>query len=135
MSGDEAFPLKSNLMKPYSRNQLTNERRMFNYRISRGRKSVECAFGMLTSKFALLQTPTSLRTDKIDIIAQSMCVLHNFIRMHDGVFSIPKVPNHIQQRHYEADLPRDNKPKNLRTCLCKYFCDFAPIPHQDVYNV
>jgi hypothetical protein len=45
---DEGFPLKINLMKPFSRNQLTAERRIFNTRLSRGRKSIECAFGILT---------------------------------------------------------------------------------------
>lgn len=54
-AADEAFPLTNNIMKPYARRQLTNDRRIFNYRISRGRKSVECAFGMLTSKFRLLE--------------------------------------------------------------------------------
>lgn len=34
--GNEAFPLRGNLMKPFARNKLTNERRMYNYRISRG---------------------------------------------------------------------------------------------------
>lgn len=54
---DEAFPLTDHIMRPYPRRQLTNERRIYNYRISRGRKSVECAFGMMVSKFRLLETP------------------------------------------------------------------------------
>jgi hypothetical protein len=40
---DESFPLKINLMRPYPRRMLTNKRRIFNYRLSRARKSVECA--------------------------------------------------------------------------------------------
>jgi len=30
--GDEAFPLKTNLIKPYSRSALSDKRRIFNYR-------------------------------------------------------------------------------------------------------
>ncbi|XP_050313273.1 uncharacterized protein LOC126748227 [Anthonomus grandis grandis] len=77
--GDEAFPLRSDLMKPFARNQLTNERRMYNYRISRGRKSVECCFGMLSTKFGILQTPICMKTKRIDIIILAICALHNFI--------------------------------------------------------
>ena len=37
--GDEAFPLRCDLMRPFARNALTNERCIFNYRLSRARKS------------------------------------------------------------------------------------------------
>ncbi|KAM4019359.1 uncharacterized protein ACNLHF_000061 [Anomaloglossus baeobatrachus] len=33
--GDEAFPLHANLLKPFPQNALTQERRIFNYRLSR----------------------------------------------------------------------------------------------------
>ena len=38
--GDEAFPLHYDLMQPFVRNALTNERCIFNYRLSRARKVV-----------------------------------------------------------------------------------------------
>jgi hypothetical protein len=47
--GDEAFPLKRYLMKPYPGRSLTDERHVFNYRLSRLR-IVENAFGLLTSQ-------------------------------------------------------------------------------------
>ena len=39
--GDEAFPLHCDLMQPFARNAMTNERCIFNYRLSRARKVVE----------------------------------------------------------------------------------------------
>ena len=39
--GDEAFPLKSYLMKPYARNAMGTEEQITNYRISRSRRQVE----------------------------------------------------------------------------------------------
>lgn len=50
--GDEAFPLKEYLMKPYlQRTGLDEEQRMFNYRLLRARRIVENAFGILWNRF------------------------------------------------------------------------------------
>lgn len=85
-------------MIPYPRRQLTNKRRIFNYRISRGRKSVECSFGMLASKFRLLETPIHCDVQKVDCIVQALCVLHNFVRIYDGTFSEPVLEQ--EENHY-----------------------------------
>lgn len=38
--GHEAFPLQKNLMRPYQQRVLDNVKRILNYRLSRGRKSI-----------------------------------------------------------------------------------------------
>ena len=48
--GDEAFPLKTYLMRPFAARTLNDDRRIYNYRHSRARRSVECAFGILAKK-------------------------------------------------------------------------------------
>ncbi|XP_022169051.1 protein ALP1-like [Myzus persicae] len=53
---DEAFPLSTYLMSPYPRRNLNTTQRIFNYRLSRGRKTIECTFGMMTEKFQVLST-------------------------------------------------------------------------------
>ena len=48
--GDDAFALNNFLMKPYPSATLTDPQRQFNYRISRARRVVECAFGVLANR-------------------------------------------------------------------------------------
>ena len=53
--GDEAYPLQVNLMRPFPKRRLNNRRRIYNYRHSRARRIVECAFGMMTKNFLFLK--------------------------------------------------------------------------------
>lgn len=82
--GDEAFPLKTYLMKPFAARTLNEKRRIYNYRHSRARRAVECAFGILASKFEIFQRPMRVEPDKAIIITQATVGLHNFIRHRDG---------------------------------------------------
>lgn len=49
--GNEAFPLKTCLMRPYSRRSLSEDNHTFNYRPSRARRVSENAFRILCQKF------------------------------------------------------------------------------------
>jgi len=50
--GDEAFPLRTNLMRPYSRKDIKSDReRIFNYRLSRARRIIENTFGIFSSRY------------------------------------------------------------------------------------
>lgn len=54
--GDEAFKLHTNLLRPFPQRNLTPRRRVFNYRLSRCRRSMKCAFGVLANKWKLFHT-------------------------------------------------------------------------------
>lgn len=46
--GDKAFSISTYIMKPYPRSgKLNIRKKIFNYRLSRGRRTIECAFGIL----------------------------------------------------------------------------------------
>lgn len=127
---DEAFPLEKHIMRPYPRRNLTNPRRIFNKRLSTARKSVECAFGMLVSKFRVFERPINCSPTKVDSIVMAACVLHNYIRRHDGVLSTPRTDQEITDAYHL--LPQPPQQKHGRTAtiaqqqrdrLCEHFLD------------
>lgn len=82
--GDDAFALTENFMKPYSQTGLTVSKRIFNYRLSRARRVVENAFGILVSKFGVFQRPIALSPEKSQIIVLACCYLHNYLRRNQS---------------------------------------------------
>ncbi|KAK1900112.1 Protein ALP1-like [Dissostichus eleginoides] len=77
---DEAFPLKEYLMTPYPNQRLAVEQRIFNYRLSRARRVVENAFGILANRFRVFLTTINIQdTAKVEDIVLACCALHNFL--------------------------------------------------------
>lgn len=79
MVGDEAFQLTPNLIKPYNKAVLNDERRIYNYRLSRARRIVENAFGILASRFKIFQKSMSLHPKCVCKVVLACCHLHNFL--------------------------------------------------------
>lgn len=78
--GDAAFPLKPYLMKPYGGQNLTQREKNFNYRLSRSRRIVENAFGILVSRFQIFGKPLPYCPNTVDKIVKACCALHNWLR-------------------------------------------------------
>ena len=71
--GDEACPLKTYLMKLFARKDLECEERVFNYTLSLSRSCVECAFGILTAKWRLLNKAIGTKVNKGERIMSCIC--------------------------------------------------------------
>ena len=78
--GDEAFPLLRNLMRPYSGRNDTFPKKIFNYRLSRARRVVENAFGLLTARWRVYHTKIALSPNHANSVIKTTCVLHNFVQ-------------------------------------------------------
>lgn len=79
---DDAFPLKTSLLKPYSRcGALTEKQKIFNYRLSRARRVSENAFGIMVARFRIYERPIAVHLLKIDKIIMTTCSLHNWLRL------------------------------------------------------
>ena len=72
--GDDAFALRTYLMKPYSARKLTREERIYNYRLSRARRVIENTFGVLVNRFQVLLTTMQHHAETVGLIVKA-CVL------------------------------------------------------------
>lgn len=77
--GDDAFPLCKRIMKPFSKHNLTDKELIFNYRLSRARRCIENAFGLLSAKWACLKKTLFCGPDRAQRIISACCFLHNFL--------------------------------------------------------
>lgn len=72
--------MNTHIMRPYPFKLLTNEKRIFNYRLSRARRTVENAFGILSSVWRVFSTTILLSPEKVTKVILTCCVLHNMLR-------------------------------------------------------
>lgn len=82
---DDAFPLSKRIMKPYG-GTLTNEQRIFNYRLSRARRTIENAFGILVMRWGCLRSEFLCYPDKTKLIVAACCALHNYLQKRNPMY-------------------------------------------------
>lgn len=82
--GDEAFPLKPYLMRPYPGKQSVERlKRVFNFRLGRARRPIENSFGILASKWRIFRRPINMNVQNTMLVVQASVCLHNWLRMAD----------------------------------------------------
>ena len=82
--GDSAFPLKTYMLRPYPGKYLDDQKRIFNYRLSRARRIIENAFGILATKFRIFRRPIIAEAEKVTKITKAACALHNFLKISEA---------------------------------------------------
>nr|CAI5848642.1 unnamed protein product [Callosobruchus analis] len=81
--GDDAFPLTASIMKPFPVDvPVGSPRRIYNYRLSRARRIVENAFGLLSAVFRIFRKPIAVKPDTTEALVFTCIHLHNFLRRH-----------------------------------------------------
>jgi len=79
----EAFALSQHVW-PYSSRSLDVARRKYNYRLTRARWILLCAFGIVRNKWRIFHCTIDVRPDFCNVTVETRFILHNFIHQRDG---------------------------------------------------
>nr|CAH7768532.1 unnamed protein product [Callosobruchus chinensis] len=134
---DEAFPLLENVMRPFPRRSVTDnyERKVFNYRLSRARQTVECSFGILSSRFRIFQKPFEISVDSVVHVVKAACVLHNYLLINSPMLEpvteeIIPIPQHQLQRVRANNNRSAREAFAVRQKFTDYFNSSGMVPWQ-----
>lgn len=124
---DEAYPLKTNIMRPFPSRNLDAKSEYFNKRLSRARKCIECTFGILNAKWRIFGKAIETSEEHACLIIKAACLLHNVLRdleengiddnldtdMETGV----PLNNSVNKRNNSSSLAA----RNIRNQFSDYF--------------
>ena len=80
-------------MKPFPFRSQTREERIFSYRLTRARRTVENAFGVFSNRFRVLLTQVNLEPKKVETVVLACLALHNLVRK-----TSPETVSHLTDR-------------------------------------
>lgn len=106
---DDAFALKSNIMKPYNFRGQNRAEHIFNYRLSRARRMVESTFGLLASRFRLLRTIIELNEKNVKSCVLATCALHNWLMTINPVDPVAGEIEFMTDEALEDDIQEDDR--------------------------
>lgn len=154
---DDAFPLEEHILKPYPGSHRKDSiERIFNYRLSRARRVVENAFGILSVVFRVLRKPMLLEPPKAAKVVLACIYLHNYLRRsrssrniytRQGIFD-QEIDGKIVEGSWRQEredntssfLPIQKIPrksagvfKDIRKQFAEYFKTIGKVPWQELY--
>jgi len=109
-------------MKPYAHRGLNTTERIFNYRLSRARRIVENAFGILASRFRVFRTQIMFQPHKVETVVLAATVLHNFLRVNCPKGLADTLPTCPGRHNLDA--------KSVRNNYATYFQNEGQVPWQ-----
>lgn len=89
-------------MRPYPNAASVADRDLFNKKLSRARRTIENAFGILISRWQILLTTLHLIPENAEKVVLACVTLHNFITLNDESSYIPE--NYIDWEDKNGDL-------------------------------
>ena len=123
---DDAFPLKRYLMKPFGTKNLSVMQRIYNYRLSRARRVVENAFGIMCKRFRIFEKSIPLSPAKVQNVVMAVCCLHNFL-LRDArsssqyLLDDPDPTCDLKSVSRQGSNRASNDAQLVRDVLCRYF--------------
>lgn len=111
---DDAFALKTYMMKPFPHSNQSGLNRVYNYRLSRARRVVKNAFGIMANRFRILRTTIMLQPQHMRKMVSATCVLHNFLLRQSASYYLDisdrQAPDHsaIDGSWREEGMPQNS---------------------------
>ncbi|XP_059148001.1 putative nuclease HARBI1 isoform X2 [Physella acuta] len=95
--GDQRYPLKEYLMRPYTSGseKISPTIEAFNIRHNQAKEAADRAFGILVAKWKCLKTGLQMDQQHVDTLVTTACLLHNIIIDKEGVMDANMLPNSV----------------------------------------
>ena len=136
--GDEAYPLKTYLLRPFPASRLGPTETVFNKRLSKARQVIECAFGIISAKWRVLHKSIEVQPEFVDTIINCICLLHNIVIDKEGeqqAVSYEQAQSENSDAHARFSSLGENRSVTtayvIRDKFLAYFCEHE----QDFENV
>ncbi|XP_069810666.1 uncharacterized protein [Dendropsophus ebraccatus] len=125
---DEGFGLQTHLLRPFPRRGLDDRRRIFNSRLTLARRYVECAFGILSSKWRVMQSALQLTPDKVKKVIQACVILHNYVRIHDATVITEEQMSAMQSAPIPLEGNLQGRPGSSGLAVRDFYADYFLSP-------
>lgn len=142
------------MIKPFRQSDLiTQDRKEYNYRVSRARRIVENAFGILASRFRIFHTEIDIEPKKIESVVVACCTLHNYLiksvpnsysplecfdreNLEDGIVSqgYTSINSNMERLDRRNSGIISNAAKKVREDFMNYFVNEGRIPWQSNFT-
>ena len=77
-----SFPyifVADDMIKPFAKTNLSPEKLVCNYRISRSRRTIENTFGIAAGQFRIFRRPIIAKVETVIEITKAVVILHNYL--------------------------------------------------------
>ncbi|KAL8565422.1 hypothetical protein ACOMHN_029115 [Nucella lapillus] len=135
---DEAFPLSKHILRPFPGRSLSLDKRIFNYRLSRARRIVENAFGVLTARWRIFHAKMAVAPQLANDIVKATIVLHNLLQCQTTPAEVTALLHEVEGIDVAALQDLENvggrqalEHIRVQDAYMNYFCNIAPLQWQE----